>query len=115
VAIDDCAAGLRAMLPHLHLLHRLPRERGEQFGSGDVERLGQPDDDRQARHLQAEFQIADVVAGEVGGFGEGFLGEVARLAELAEAAAEKLRFLHRCIPHCRWNKVLQLALEGSFS
>jgi hypothetical protein len=26
-----------------------------------------------------------------------------------------LRFLHGCIPHCRWNKVLQLALGYSFS
>lgn len=103
------------MIPHLHFFHRLPRKRGQQIRHGNIERLGEPDDDREAGNLQPEFQVADVVAGEVCGFGEGFLGQVARLAELAEAAAEKLRFLHPCIPHCRWNKVLQLALGDSFS
>lgn len=33
------SAGSRTMLPHFHLLHRLPRECGEQVGRGDVERL----------------------------------------------------------------------------
>jgi hypothetical protein len=103
------------MLPYLHPLHRLPREVREQVRRRDLQRLREADEDREAGHLQAELQVADVVAREVGGFGERFLRQAAGFAELAEAAAKELRFLHRCISCWRWNKVLQLALDYAFS
>lgn len=84
----------RTPLPHLHPLHRLPREIREQIPHRDVQSLRQSHENRQARHLQPELEVADVVPREVGGFGERFLREAAFFPELAEAVPEEFRFLH---------------------
>lgn len=105
----------RAVLPHLHLPHRFTREIAKQIRGGNTECLRESHENRQARDFQPQLQVADVVAGEVGGFGESFLGQAAFFPELAKTVPEKFCFLHSCIPHCRWNKVFQRALESAFS
>ena len=102
-------------LPYLHPFHRLARKVREHIRRRNLQRLGDPHEDGQAGHFQAELQVADVVAGEIGGFGERFLGQAACFSELAKTVTEKFRFLHACIPYCGWNNVFQPALECAFS
>ena len=103
------------MVAKFHSLHRVPREVRKKIRRRHLQRLREPHENRKTRHLPPQLQIADVVSREIGRLSQLLLREAAFFPELAEAAAEKLRFLHIGIPHCRWNKVLQRALECAFS
>lgn len=103
------------MLANLHSPHCVPSEVRQQFRRRHLQRLRESHENRQTGHLQPQLQIADVVPRKISRLGKLLLREATFFPELAEAAAEELRFLHAGIPHCGWNKVFQRALEYVFS
>jgi hypothetical protein len=55
-----------SMIPDLHTLDRVPRKVRQQLRRGHIQRLRQPHENGQTRHLQPQLEIADVVPGEIG-------------------------------------------------